>query len=160
LNSVIWNDLVVLGGEGKATYALRIARGQTGLEKKLAWKNDDLRSYMVTSVVWKGLVIGINEQRQQLGAVYLENGNTAWIRDDFAEYASLILVRDHLLALKKEGNLAVFKLTTNEAALVGQWQISEKGQTWAYPALANGKLYIKDVDTLYCFELPAEKKGR
>jgi outer membrane protein assembly factor BamB len=158
ITPVIWRDLVTIGGENRATVALRIEAGRTGLDKKVAWKNEDLRSGMISPVVWQNRLLGLNELRRQLVAVDLETGKTDWIEEDVANFGTLVVASDHLFVLKKEGFLLVFKLSPQGATRLGEWRVSEKGEVWSHLALAHGKLYIKDVDGLYCFELPAEKK--
>jgi hypothetical protein len=32
-----------------------------------------------------------------------------------------------------------------------------KGKAWAYPALSNGRLFIRDGDKLWCYDIKASK---
>lgn len=67
----------------------------------------------------------------------------------------------HFLCLEeKSGDLAVIKATDSGWEAVGRLKLPKKsttpkgqGQVWAHPVVAHGKLFLRDFDYLFCFDL-------
>ena len=45
-----------------------------------------------------------------------------------------------------------------EAARAVAWHRGEK--SWAYPLIADGRLYVRDLDALWCYDLRGKKAER
>ncbi len=61
---------------------------------------------------------------------------------------------------ENNGNVAVIKATTEGWTEVGSMKLPKlsktpkaKGQIWAHPVVAHGKLFLRDYDYLFCFDL-------
>lgn len=53
-------------------------------------------------------------------------------------------------------------ISTNKAKyeLIGQFKLpSHNGESWPHPVIAGGKLFIRDQDELFCFDLSADNKN-
>lgn len=35
-----------------------------------------------------------------------------------------------------------------------------KSQAWAYPVVANGRLYVRDLQSLWCYDVRADQDGK
>ncbi len=152
LTPVVWKGRVIVGGENRATFALRPRRDRGKWTAPEEWTNNDLRLYMSTPVVMKGHVIGLN-QRGQLVCVELASGKTVWRGGGaFGGYVSLVLAGDQLLVLSKDDELHVFEADPRRCVRRARWRVTENGPTWSHLAVAGSRLYVKDDRDVLCFE--------
>jgi len=59
---------------------------------------------------------------------------------------------DKLLLVEEKGDLVLIDANRKEYRELSRSNIC--GNTWAHPALANGRLYIRDAKELICVEMP------
>ena len=80
-------------------------------------------------------------------------GDELWQRDKVGTYhASLLRTGDgKFLMVEEPGNLVLFDPSRKAYSELSRSKIC--GNTWAHPALANGRLYIRDAKELVCVEL-------
>jgi outer membrane protein assembly factor BamB len=154
ITPVVWKDLVIVAGEGKATTAVRVKESGGKVTKETAWTSADLKAYLTTPVVFADHLLGHDTRTNRLVCVSLATGETAWTSPRVpGKYHSLVLAGGLVLVLNSEGELFVFKATAAECTEVVRWTVAGKG-TWAHLAVAGNRLYVKDRDTLHCIELP------
>ncbi len=152
---------VLIGDSALLTASYGIGAKFVRLATKSAtvtWENELLSSQYTTPIVYQGLVYGI-DGRQDGGPVSLKcfdpiPQKLIWEQDGLV-YATLIAAGDQLLVMQTDGILRVVAL--------GKGQYVEKanlklmpGTTRALPALANGRLYIRNERMLACFDLRGE----
>src|SRR5262245_18639276 len=153
ISPVIWKDRVIIGGEAKATVAVKLTRDGDKLKKEIAWKSDDLKMYLSTPVVIGDHLIGFDYRAGKLACIALESGETAWTSSAFGtKHVSMIVVGNTLLVQTIEGNLIVAKVSEKDYEQLAKWKVSEKG-TWAHLALADHRLLVKGPEELMCYEL-------
>ncbi len=130
-----------------------------GTKVSKIWLDDTLTCYFSTpvSVAKKHvyLVTGnlINKQAS-LHCMEAATGKTLWTRKDKVGefHASLLRTGDNkLLLLEEAGNLVLVDPDPKEYRELARAKIC--GNTWAHPALANGRLYVRDNKDLVCAEL-------
>ena len=80
--------------------------------------------------------------RTDLVCLDFETGNQLWSQPGFGDYATLTAVNDKLLALNSTGRLFLLKANPAKYEELGRAQIC--GKTWASPAYADGRIYVKD----------------
>src|SRR5205814_1288933 len=115
---LVVGNLVVAPVGGRKAGAFAAFDRQTGAR---AWK------------VLKDHLIGVSHASRSLVCVDLATGATTWQSPRFADYASLVVAGDLLLALSNRGELLVAKADTTKYTPVGTWKVSEAGGTWAHP---------------------------
>jgi outer membrane protein assembly factor BamB len=153
VSPVVWNDLVIIGGEARPTVAIKLGQDGARLKKSIAWKSEDMRLYLTTPVSFRDHLVGFDHRMGRLVCLKLDTGETAWTSPGLGtKHLSLLAAGDVLMALTLEGNLLVFKVSTDEYIPVAKWKVSERG-TYAHPALAGNRLYIKGPEKLACYEL-------
>jgi outer membrane protein assembly factor BamB len=153
ITPVVWRDLVIVAGEGKPTTAVRITESQGKVAKEIAWKSDDLKVYLTTPIVFQDHLCGHDTRTNRLVCLDLETGKSVWSSPRITgKYHSLVLAGGVILVLTSEGELVVCKATTEEYTELARWKVAEKG-TWAHLAVTGNHLYIKDKESLYCYEL-------
>lgn len=153
ITPVVWKDLVIVAGEGRATTAVRVKETGGKVTTETAWKSDDLKSYLTTPVVFADHLLGFDTRTNRLACLSLDTGEVAWTSPRVpGKYHSLVLAGDVVLCLNSEGELFAFKATPKECVEVAKWKVADKG-TWAHLAVAGNRLYVKDKEHLYCYEL-------
>ena len=83
-----------------------------------------------------------------------KTGNELWNRKNVGTYhATLLRTGDNkLLLVEEKGDLVLVDANRKEYRELSRTKIC--GNTWAHPALANGRLYIRDAKELICVEMP------
>ncbi|MDB5307020.1 MAG: hypothetical protein JWO38_1222 [Gemmataceae bacterium] len=153
ISPVVWRDLVIVAGEGKATTAVRVTESHGKVTADTAWTSEDLKSYLTTPVVFADHLLGYDTRTNRLVCVALETGVTAWTSPRVpGKYHSIVLAGDVALVLNSEGTLFVVKVSPKEYTELAKWKVAEKG-TWAHLAVAGNRLYVKDKEYLYCYEV-------
>lgn len=58
----------------------------------------------------------------------------------------------------QDAQMALIEATPEEYRLAGEFRIaSRNGESWPHPAIANGKLYLRDQDELHCYDIAAAR---
>ncbi len=127
---------------------------------KILWQNDDLLSSQYTTPIeHKGKLIGIHG-RQDVGEPVLRcidplAQKVLWEKAGLG-YATLLAADGKLLILTTDGELVMAALDTAAYRELARTRLSNN-TIRALPALANGRLYVRDADKLMSLELPAKK---
>lgn len=83
-------------------------------------------------------------------------GQPAWgpLRGPGRDSAAIAAADGHLYFRYQDGTMALIEATPARYNLKGQFRIaSVNGQSWPHPAIANGKLYLRDQDELHCYDI-------
>jgi len=109
-------------------------------------------NHFPSSVLHKGHLYGFNESR--LTCMEFSTGKVKWRESGFGK-GSLIVAGGNLLILGETGKLAVAEATPEGYRETSSYQLSD-GQCWVVPALADGRLYVRDDRRVMCFDLRAK----
>jgi outer membrane protein assembly factor BamB len=150
---VLFASSVTFGGA-----ALKLGKDDTGPTAKQLWVNPAYTCYFATPVAVGDhlyLVTGsLLAKQATLRCVETATGKQLWKRDNVGKYhASLLRTGDgKLLMLEEAGDLVLLQPDPKEYRELSRSKIC--GETWAHPALADGRLYVRDKKDLICVELP------
>jgi outer membrane protein assembly factor BamB len=121
------------------------------------WKNDKLTCYFATPVaVGKDNVLMVTGslllQQANLQCVESKTGKVLWTRPKVGKYHAALLRTgdDKLLMLEEAGNLVLVDPNPEKYVELARSKVC--GQSWAHPALAKGKLYVRDGKELICLQ--------
>jgi len=125
---------------------------------KRDWMVDGLNCYFSTPVtigtqhvyLVTGSLLGGSSS---LHCMDISNGKSLWKRDGVGKYhASLLRTGDHKLIMVEEaGSMVLIDPDPKAYRELARTKIC--GKTWAHPALADGRLYIRDDKELVCVDL-------
>lgn len=127
-----------------------------GEQAEVLWRSDEvLSTHYTTCILHEGNLYGIHG-RQDVGVAKLRCFDPStreihWTEDGFG-YATLIRADGKLLILKTDGQLVLAEPTPERYHELDRARIAHK-TTRALPALSNGRLYVRDTDTLKCIDL-------
>jgi hypothetical protein len=68
--------------------------------------------------------------------------------------AAIVYADGHLYFRYENGIMALVEATPAEYRLKGSFKLaSVKSQSWPHPVIAGGKLYLRDQETLMCYDI-------
>jgi outer membrane protein assembly factor BamB len=87
------------------------------------------------------------------------NPEPAWQSTKFGK-GSILYADGHFVLYSEKGDVSLIKATPEKWDEVGRFTLPKKsptdkksGAVWAHPVIAGGKVYLRDFDYLFCFEL-------
>jgi hypothetical protein len=88
-----------------------------------------------------------------------KTGELKWSQPGFGsgkkDYSSTIVLGRNLLVLSEDGTLLL--LEANPAKYTELGRLQACGNTWSFPAYADGKLFVRDGRQLLCLDLAAKQ---
>jgi outer membrane protein assembly factor BamB len=88
--------------------------------------------------------------------VEMKTGKVAWSPGrSVGEGSAAVVYADGLLFFRyQNGIMALIEATPKEYRLKGSFHLaSVKGESWPHPVISGGKLYLRDQDTLMCYDI-------
>jgi len=150
---ILFGSSVTYGG-----VALKLGKDNGKTTVKELWKDGKYNCYFSTPVPAGPhlyMVTGsLLQKKATLRCVELATGKERWKRENVGAYhASLLRTGDgKLLLLEEEGDLCLVEPDPKEYRELARSKIC--GNTWAHPALSDGRLYVRDRNELICVQLP------
>ena len=126
-----------------------------GVNAKKLWSSDDaLSNHYATSVYHDGYLYGYHGRQEygpSLRAVELKTGKVAWSVDDFKS-GTITLAAGYLVVLREGGELLLAPASPKGFQPVAKAQVLP-ATVRSYPAIADGRIYIRNEKTLVCLDL-------
>ena len=126
-----------------------------GTRVKQLWASDDaLSNHYATSVYRDGYLYGYHgrqEYGQSLRSVEFKTGKVQWNVDRFGA-GTVTLAGDRLVLVRENGELVIARASPQEFHPLARAQLLP-ATVRAYPAIADGRLYVRNERTLASFSL-------
>ena len=140
---VISGDTVTVASTSIGTQKFKIVKKGAEFVAEKAWENPACKTILGTpTLVGKNLFTIGPTDHTDLECLDFETGNQVWSQRGLADYASLTVVNDKILVLNSTGELLLVKADPAKYEELGRVQVCAK--TWASPAYADGKIFVKD----------------
>ena len=143
------NRFLLSAGYFTGCAAVEIARNDTGFAARKVWQNKNLKNKFTSSVLWQGHIYGLDEDI--LTCLDAETGERKW-KDGHYGYGQLLLASGHLIILSGDGDLALVRATPERHEEMARFSAIH-GKTWNHPAIADGKLFVRNAAEMACFEI-------
>ena len=92
-----------------------------------------------------------------LTAMKFDTGEVAW-RDRSVGKGSLVYADGNLYALSENGVVGLVEATPTAYVEKGRFRIQQESlPTWTHPVISNGRLYLRDQNTIYAYDIKAKK---
>lgn len=115
----------------------------------------DMRNHHSSSVLIGDYLYGFSSSI--LTAMKFDTGEVAW-RDRSVGKGSLVFADGHLYCLSENGVVGLVEATPAGYKETGRFRIPQGDlPTWTHPVVAGGRLYLRDQDTIYAFNV--KEKG-
>lgn len=143
------NRFFISSGYGKGAALIEISGGGDGLTARKVWENTSMKNKFNSSVLYEGNVYGLDEGI--LTCVDVKTGERKWKGGRYG-YGQMLLASGHLIIISEQGELALVKATPDKHTEVAKFAALE-GKTWNYPALADGRLLVRNQTQMACYDL-------
>jgi outer membrane protein assembly factor BamB len=154
-------DEVVFGaGFGEGTRKLKLSPSQDGtLTAEEVWATKRLNPYFNDHVAYKGHLYGISGETSAafLVCIDLATGEQKWKTRGY-DAGQVMLLSDQglLLVVSEKGKVALVRASPERHERVAQID-AISGKTWNHPAVAGGRLFVRNGEWAAAFQLPAAK---
>jgi len=92
-----------------------------------------------------------------LTAMRFDTGEVAW-RNRSVGKGSLVYADGHLYCFSENGVVGLVEANSTEYREKGRFRIQQDSlPTWTHPVVAGGRLYLRDQDTIYAFDVREKK---
>lgn len=111
----------------------------------------DMRNHHSSSVLIGDHLYGFSSS--VLTAMRFDTGEIAW-KDRSVGKGSLVFADGHLYALSENGVVGLIEATPKGYVEKGRFRIQQDSlPTWTHPIVVGGRLYIRDQDTIYAYDV-------
>ena len=145
------NHIFISSSYGTGAALVRVD-GETLVEE---WTGDEsMTNHYATAVVHDGVLYGYHGRQEyspSLRAVDLRMGSVHWGEERFGA-GSITVAGDRLVILRESGELVIAEASRERFMPLARSQILP-GTVRAYPALASGRLFARNGDTLVAVDL-------
>jgi outer membrane protein assembly factor BamB len=143
------NRFFLSAGYGTGCEVVEITKSDAGFSARTVWKNTYLKNKFSSSVFWQGYIYGLDED--MLTCLNADTGERQW-KDDRYGYGQLLLAEGYLIVLSGEGELALVKASPERHIELARFPAIH-GKTWNHPAIADGKLLVRNAVEAACFDV-------
>jgi outer membrane protein assembly factor BamB len=152
---VLENDRVFISsGYSIGCVMLQVTRNEQGKwEAAPLWQEENrpLRCKLTSPVAYKDFLYGIDDPGI-LACVSTKDGKLLW-RDGRYGHGQLLRYEDLLIVLAENGDLVLVEATPKAFHELGRVKAIEAERTWNVPAMANGRIYVRNDREMACFDL-------
>lgn len=114
----------------------------------------EMRNHHSTSVLVGDHLYGFSSA--VLTAMKFDSGEVVW-KDRSVGKGSLVFADGHLYCFSENGVVGLVEATPAGYREKGRFTIKQESlPTWAHPVVAGGRLYIRDQNTIYAFDVKAK----
>jgi outer membrane protein assembly factor BamB len=136
---------------GTGCALLKLAASGGGVSANEVYFNKEMRNHYTTSVLVGDYLYGFSSSI--LTAMKFATGEVAW-RDRSVGKGNIIVADGRLYAQGEGGVIGLIDPTPSGYKEISRFEIPKGAfPTWTPPVVANGKLYVREQDTLYCYNV-------
>ena len=136
-------------GTGAALLKLEAAAG--GVTATEVYFTQEMRNHHSSSILVGDHLYGFSSAI--LTALRFADGVTAW-KDRSVGKGSMAFADGHLYLFSEDGVVGLAEATPTGYVEKGRFSIQQAGQpTWAHPIISGGRLFIRDQDTVYAYNV-------
>lgn len=138
-------------GAGGALVKLGSQRGATACLRE--YQTKDMKNHHGGMIVVDGYLYGSNDPGV-LVCLEFATGKVMW-QDRSVGKGSLTCADGRLILRGENGRVALVELSPRGYEELGRFEQPQRSDmpAWPYPVVADGKLFLRDMDTLLCFDL-------
>lgn len=138
--------------------------GADGVKAEEVYFTKKMQNHHGGMIVTGGSLYGANGGNEGGGLVCLDfkTGNVLWDQSKAPERkvtkGSVAMADGRLYYRTESGTVLLIEPSAKEYLERGRFEQPDRTSlpAWAHPVVANGKLYIRDQDTLYCYDVKAK----
>jgi len=143
------NSVFFSSGYGHGAALVAVTKTDSGFVARTVWANTRMKNKFTSSVLYQGHIYGLDEAI--LACIDAETGDLKWKGGRYG-YGQLILASGHLIVLTESGDLVLVKATPEHHEELARFPAIQ-GKTWNHPAIAGGKLLVRNATEMACFRI-------
>jgi outer membrane protein assembly factor BamB len=149
---IVHDGYVFLSSDyGTGCALLKLTSSERGVTASEVYFNREMRNHYSTSVLIGDYVYGFSSGF--LTAMKFATGEVAW-RNRSVGKGSITYADGRLYALGEDGVMGLIDATPQEYRESSRFEIHRGSYpTWTLPVIADGKLYLREQDNLYCYNI-------
>jgi len=146
------NRFFISSGYGKGASLVEVTGSGNSFTARSLWENINMKNKFNSSVLHEGYVYGLDEGI--LTCVDVNTGERKWKGGRYG-YGQVLLASGHLIVMSDNGELALVKASPNEFSELAKFP-AIAGKTWNYPAIAGGRLFVRNANEMAAYKIAAE----
>jgi outer membrane protein assembly factor BamB len=143
------NRFFISAGYGHGCAMIEVVSSNERFSAKPVWENTKMKNKFTSSILENGYIYGLDEAI--LACIQADTGELKWKGGRYG-YGQVLLADGHLIVLSESGELALVKATPDGYQELARFQAIE-GKTWNHPAIAGGRLLVRNANQMACFDL-------
>jgi outer membrane protein assembly factor BamB len=143
------NRFFISSGYGKGAALVEVKGSGNSFTASTVWENTNMKNKFNSSVLYNGYVYGLDEGI--LVCLDVNTGERKWKNGRYG-YGQIILAGSHLIVTSDQGDVALVKATPDAYTEVTRFT-AVKGQTWNYPAIAGGRLLVRNSTEMAAYDI-------
>jgi outer membrane protein assembly factor BamB len=149
---IVRGNFVFLSSDyGTGCALLEIQGDASGMTAREVYFHQDMKNHHASSILVDDTLYGFSSSI--LTALDFQSGKVLW-RDRSVGKGSLVVADAQLYLFSENGVAAIAEATRAGYRENGRFELRTSGSpTWSHPVVANARLYLRDQDTLYCYDV-------
>jgi outer membrane protein assembly factor BamB len=135
---------------------VRVTKTDGGFDAKEVYFTKKMQNHHGGMVLVDGYLYGDGDG--SLRCIEFKTGKVAW--EEGTGKGSITYADGHLYFRdERGGNLWLIEANPKEFVLKGKFKQTDRSneRAWAYPVIANGKLYVRDQGIMHCYDIKGDK---
>ena len=144
------NRFFISSGYDKGAALVELKGSGNSFTAGTVWENKNMKNKFNSSVLHNGYIYGLDEGI--LVCLDVNTGERKWKEGRFG-YGQVVLASGHLIITDgSTGDVALVKATPDKYTEVARFS-AVKGQTWNYPAIAGGRLLVRNSNEMAAYDI-------
>ena len=143
------NRFVLTAGYGHGAALVEVSGAGGAMSARALWESKEIKTKFNSAVYHEGHVYGLDEGI--LACVDAATGERRWKGGRYG-YGQVLLASGHLIVTTEEGEVVIVRASPEAHAEVARFKAVE-GKTWNVPAIADGRLLVRNATEMACFKL-------
>jgi len=143
------NRIFLSSGYGAGAAVIELTPNGSRFSVREVWRNNRMKNQFTSSVLHEGFVYGLDEAI--LACLDVATGQLRWKGGRYG-YGQVLLANGQLIVLAENGDLALVRATPERHEELARFPVLN-GKTWNHPAMADGKLLIRNLAEMAAFDL-------
>ena len=145
------NRVFVSSDYGTGCALLEIKRNGNGFRAEEIYFNQNMKNHHSSSILVGEVLYGYSSAI--LTALRFDTGEVLWKNRSVGK-GSLVYAEGHLYCLSQNGVVGLVEASPEAYREKGRFSIPQGSlPTWSHPVISDGRLYLRDQDDLYCFDI-------
>jgi outer membrane protein assembly factor BamB len=146
------NRFFISSGYGKGAALVEVKGAGNTYTATTVWENKNMKNKFNSSVLHNGYIYGLDEGI--LVCLDVNTGERKWKEGRYG-YGQIILAGNYLIVTSDQGGVALVKASPDKYTELARF-VAVEGRTWNYPAIADGRLLVRNSNEMAAFDISAK----